>query len=288
MACAICNHEEECKCANATIGTKIQTYNKMLANCVGKAMGSPYSVSIVNPLPLNLYDDTITWFTNNLSYITTHWPIQDTGLQEHILRICFQLACKMEKLGGLIMRQIVVRNVITNVGLDALARMLASALTSINNSWKIEDYTPFGLEFMRREAHDFGTFDWSYDFHLRLIDILVFDLREIILEYVPICNCKCCFTENMPLIIGCDILQCGMHLCCECCAGVGCGVCGEYKDELNCMLCTAECSLCAMRVCSACCTDCSECDDKVICLKCTKSSHTVCWNCSRPKKIAKV
>jgi len=304
--CWTCNKPvsmiDPCSCATAHVSNNIHVFDKALKKHVNATLPAIYSYHIEDELQSDIYESSITWFVKNLMYLVLHWPSANTNaMQDHILRTVFRLAQKMHSMGGCMLRKTVSKQVIANAKtlMPTIPKMMFDALRAIHHGWKIGDHTPLGLEFtVQPKLFEFNDiyFQQSFlkDSSKRIDDFLLLpDIQTIIHEYVPVCTCKCRISapHEESTVVGCEIRQCGDHLCCSCCSYVLCldGMCEKCKNKKYCKLCTFECADCNMLIGLKCCRECSICEESLICRDCIRREpKVVCRKCVTQRKVPRL
>ncbi len=288
MLCIICNLDE-CSCDSLSLAGKIQLFDQTFAKSfqINDNMYYPSYTSIdmhqFSYSSLKIYQSDVVFFTKVLVYLITHWPVTNKLMENHILNVCGAIASQMQRRGGSLLRKDVTSKITTQ---HIISKSTLRTVEAIFNGWKIANHTPFGFCFMDKINVDFPRQKWkAFEF----VFWLPSELNEMIGEYAPVCECACSYLEtSLNVIVGCDILECGEHLCCTCCAYLLCGdgVCEICKKTKYCKLCTIECANCLLNVSTECYRDCGMCEDAVICLHCCPMMSKQQPLCSRCMKLS--
>ncbi len=219
------------------------------------------------------FDTTIIWFVKKLAFLISFWP-QSCLLQDYWFREFYMLAADIHRLGTHHLRILVLQQ--TNMGWPAAEVQHAmdawrGGSTEIKDNSGGQNYI-YTCNF----THRFQQAEKTYAscFTNKDVPLLPFTLQHIIMEYVPLCQCKCKLIndsrlQKIPFIVGCDIVACNTHIACTCCIGVKCiSIC--CGGTHTCGLCTRDCKRCDTRVClKLCSSTCSECH------------YTACKQCIR-------
>ncbi len=257
------------ECADKSLNQTITAITQECLNATGK------------PPVAGDVDAMNNWFATKLTYLVNHWP-SNSLLRDFWFRELYILASYMHRFGA---TKIVVQKMNTMLDVEIIQQqhhLVQYALHGLYCNTKIFDGHRYSYEFTSTFARD-AEFVLQQRTHVvtkHFTQFLPVQLITIILDYVPLCQCKCKLINDVSLyqdfLIGCDMVACGTHLACTCCVGVFCDSC-----KRGCGLCTQHCDLCHVRTCQQCKLLCIECG-VIGCKKCyqkCKCGNSVCGNC---------